>query len=173
MVWNERVWEEDLVSEVFIFNWPEIENAGLCDLSVVKTPVLPVQGAWVGSGVEELQAVVPHGTTKTETEMENAVCLSKQPRESSDHRHLRAVLAQLPARGRRWSGAAGFPGSRVHLCAGPSCFLTCLVGNRRDILNSPRVSVFCLTRRRAPRFSLPTACCSVTAPNCPHRGQSP
>ena len=42
MVWNESVWEEDLVSEVFIFNWPEIENAGLRGLPVVQTPMLPV-----------------------------------------------------------------------------------------------------------------------------------
>lgn len=47
---------------------------------MVRTPALPVQGARVGSGVEELRSLEPHGTTKTETEMENAVCLSKQRR---------------------------------------------------------------------------------------------
>ena len=56
---------------------------------MVQTPVLLVQGAWVGSGVEELRSLAPHGTTKTETEMENAVCLSKQPR------YIRAVLVRL------------------------------------------------------------------------------
>lgn len=120
-------------------------------------------------------ALEPHGTTKTDTEMENAVCLSEQRRAVSEHQHIRCAergCCRTP--GRRWRAAACLPDFRVHCVRALPCFLTCRMGDRRDILNSPHVSAFVSLPGGPLRVSLPTACCSVTAPHRPHRrGQSP
>ena len=153
MVWNERVWEEDLLWERFIFNWPEIENAGLLVLQCLGHHA-PSSGSlgWVPGRRTKVARAVWHNRNKQKWSMQSA-CQKSPGRWCTGHL------------------GAGFPGSGLRSCAA-------LPVSSRTLRWSPwypelHVFLAFVSLARGHLHSLPTACSSEAAPLCPHRGRSP